>query len=125
MSPTGARSSCRSIRTPEGFQTIAPDVCVEILTPSNRRSELHEKSIEYFQFSVRIVWVIDPEDRTITIYRSAEQGHLYHEAAEFEGGRPLAAISVSDERVVRVNATANRFASPFPFSLFRFWAENL
>ena len=40
---------------PEGFLTIAPDICVEILSPSNRRSEMHEKIVEYFQFGVRMV----------------------------------------------------------------------
>lgn len=74
---------------PEGFLAIAPDLCVEIISPSDRRTELHEKIVEYFRFGVRMVWLVDPEDRTITIYRSPDEAHLYHETAEFDGGDAL------------------------------------
>lgn len=68
---------------PEGFAVIAPDVCVEILSPTNRRAELHEKIVEYFRFGVQMVWVVDPEDRTLTVYRSADEARLFHESAKF------------------------------------------
>jgi Uma2 family endonuclease len=70
---------------PEGFVTIPPELCVEVLSPTNRRAELREKIVEYFRFGVRMVWVIDPEDRTLTVYRSADEARLFHENARFNG----------------------------------------
>jgi len=34
---------------------------------------------------VRIVWVIAPEDRTLTIYRTPDEGRLLHETATATG----------------------------------------
>ena len=72
-------------REPVGFLTVAPEVCVEILSPTNRRAELRDKIIEYFRFGVRMVWIVDPEEKTLTIYRSADEARLYHETARVNG----------------------------------------
>ncbi len=63
---------------PEGYPDAAPDLCVEVLSPSNRRSEMRDKVAEYFGRDVRMVWVVDPEDRTIAVYRSPGEARLLH-----------------------------------------------
>ena len=47
---------------------------IEVLSPSNTSKKIRAKLIEYFARGVRLVWVIAPEDRTLTIYRSADEG---------------------------------------------------
>lgn len=78
---------------PAGYPSVAPDLCVEILSPSNRRAELREKIIEYFRVHVRMVWLIDPEDRTLTIYRSVDEAKLLHESATFADDEVLPTFS--------------------------------
>jgi Uma2 family endonuclease len=66
---------------PVGYPELAPDLCVEVLSPHNRLARIREKMREYFAREVRMVWVVDPEDRTLTVYRSLDEGLLLHENA--------------------------------------------
>ncbi|MEW6228266.1 MAG: Uma2 family endonuclease [Bacillota bacterium] len=42
----------------------APDLVVEVLSPSNARRDRQEKVLRYRRFGVPHIWVLDPEDRT-------------------------------------------------------------
>jgi Uma2 family endonuclease len=70
---------------PEGYPDIAPDLAVEVLSPSNRMVRVREKMRELFERSVRMIWVVDPEDRTVTVYRSLNEGRVLHESATLQG----------------------------------------
>lgn len=70
---------------PVGYITISPDMLVEVLSPSNTSKQIREKLKEYFAKGVRLVWVIAPEDRTLTIYRQPDEGRLLHETASVTG----------------------------------------
>jgi Uma2 family endonuclease len=72
-------------QNPTGYPDVAADLCVEVMSPSNTLKKILDKMREYFTIGVRMVWIIDPEDRTIRVYRSPEQGQIYHEAATFSG----------------------------------------
>ena len=48
----------------------APDLAVEILSPSNRPSEMYAKVADYLAAGARLVWVLDPEHRAVTEYRT-------------------------------------------------------
>jgi Uma2 family endonuclease len=50
------------------FWHIAPDLAVEILSPHDRPAAVHEKVIEYLAAGVRLVWIVDPAARTVTIH---------------------------------------------------------
>jgi Uma2 family endonuclease len=55
-------------RQPEPIPDLAPDLAVEVLSDSNTRAEMRRKREDYFQAGCRLVWEIDPEQRTVTIY---------------------------------------------------------
>lgn len=42
----------------------APDLVVEVLSPSNARRDRQEKVLRYRRFDVPHIWVLDPEGRT-------------------------------------------------------------
>jgi len=48
----------------------APDLAVEILSPSNRRGEMHAKVADYLAAGARLVWVFDPKRKSVTTYRT-------------------------------------------------------
>jgi Uma2 family endonuclease len=54
-----------------GFARVAPDLSVEIVSPSNSRKEIEEKVLDYLNAGVRLVWVVEPRTRSVTVYRSA------------------------------------------------------
>lgn len=83
---------------PVGYIEIAPDLLVEVLSPSNTSRQIRTKIQEYFARGVRLVWVVAPEDRTLTIYRTPDEGRLLHESATVTGEEVLPGFScrVSD-----------------------------
>ena len=50
-----------------GYNTIAPDLAVEVLSPTDRQKDLATKIINY-TLAGTVVWAIDPEDQTVTVY---------------------------------------------------------
>jgi len=53
----------------DAFWPGAPDLAVEVLSPSNRRSRIASKVAMYFGRGGRLVWVISPKKRTLTIHK--------------------------------------------------------
>ncbi len=58
---------------PAGLHTVAPDLVVEIKSPSDSWIDLLTKVIEYLKVEVRVVVLIDPVKRTVSIYRADDQ----------------------------------------------------
>lgn len=48
----------------------APDLAVEILSPSDRAGEVLAKVHDWLDAGCRAVWLVDPRTRTVTAYRS-------------------------------------------------------
>ena len=45
-----------------------PFLCIEILSPRDRMTEMQERIDDYLKFGVRYVWVINPVNRRASIY---------------------------------------------------------
>jgi Uma2 family endonuclease len=54
----------------EPIPTLAPDLAIEILSPSNTHAEMLQKREDYFAAGVGLVWEVDPRGRTISVYDS-------------------------------------------------------
>lgn len=54
----------------------APDLVMEILSPSTARRDLLLKLQKYIQANVREYWIIQPDIRQVTVYRNGEQMEL-------------------------------------------------
>lgn len=50
-----------------GALDVAPDLVVEVLSPSTRDNDLGAKRRQYMDAGVRELWLIDPADRSVTI----------------------------------------------------------
>ncbi|MBI4544544.1 MAG: Uma2 family endonuclease [Gemmatimonadetes bacterium] len=73
----------------KGFWHVAPDLAVEILSPSNSASDILEKVTEYLDRGARLVWVVDPDSRSVTVYRSLREIQLLRGDDVLEGGDVL------------------------------------
>jgi Uma2 family endonuclease len=62
-----------------------PVLAVEILSPSDTQEDIHEKIDEYLAVGVTQVWVIDPADRTVRVYRPDAKPQLFNEDQELSG----------------------------------------
>ena len=56
--------------TPDSFLDVAPELVVEIMSPSDRWNEVKRKLREYLSAGVNVVWVVEPDERVISVYRS-------------------------------------------------------
>jgi Uma2 family endonuclease len=57
----------------------APDLAVEVRSPSNRPRAIHAKIAHYLATGARMVWDVDPEHRTITVSRPGVPDRVLHE----------------------------------------------
>ena len=55
-----------------GYAEVAPDLVVEVASPSDSRREVHDKAHMWLNHGVRLVWVVQPKTRTIEVYRPDE-----------------------------------------------------
>ncbi len=53
----------------EQILTKPPLLCVEILSPEDTLSRTNARVQDYLDFGVPVVWVVDPRERTVWIYR--------------------------------------------------------
>jgi Uma2 family endonuclease len=76
------RSLKRSV--PSFFQG-APDLAVEILSPSMTRRELDERLKDFFSSGTKLSWVIDPDSERVEICRSPTQRRLLGPGGMLDG----------------------------------------
>jgi Uma2 family endonuclease len=65
-----ARGRFKKGAVPKGFIPFAPDLAVEVLSPEDCSRFVLDKVGEYLDAGVRMVWVLDPNARSASIYRS-------------------------------------------------------
>ena len=56
----------------------APDLVIEILSPSNTAFEMERKLKLYRQAKVREYWVVDPEDKGVSVYHFENSPFLFN-----------------------------------------------
>jgi Uma2 family endonuclease len=61
----------------EQILTEPPLLCIEILSPEDRMSRMNTRIQEYLNFGVPVVWLVDPAERRVWIYRKngMEEAH--------------------------------------------------
>lgn len=69
----------------------APDLIVEILSPSNSKNDIEDKFNLYERAGVSEYWIIHPEEETLIVYRLDDAGkyvfqHLYSNMAHVNVG---------------------------------------
>jgi Uma2 family endonuclease len=70
----------------------APEWIAEVLSPSTARYDRTTKLRAYERAGVPEVWLIDPADRTVTIYRAAAGRYTEPVVLELEGRTAITAV---------------------------------
>ncbi|NJL05834.1 MAG: Uma2 family endonuclease [Chloroflexaceae bacterium] len=77
-----------------GYLTIAPELVVEILSPSDRWGEIEAKLSDYFSIGVEQVWLVQPRTTSVYVYRSLTERTLLTSEDTLHGTGILAGFSV-------------------------------
>lgn len=80
---------------PEGYLSLVPGLVVEVISPSDRASDVDEKTQEWLAFGVEIVWVVYPNTARIFVYRQGERSPVVFTRDDtIDGGTVLPGFSV-------------------------------
>lgn len=80
---------------PEGFWTRAPDLAIEVLSPSNSAIEMREKVLDYLAAGTPLVWVVDPHTRTVAVHGARYESCLLTVEDDLEGGEVLPGLRIA------------------------------
>lgn len=73
----------------EGFWSIAPDLAVEIISPTEGASGIEGKVHDYLDAGTRLVWLVYPRKKRVQEYKATGQHRIYHEDESLDGGEVI------------------------------------
>jgi Uma2 family endonuclease len=100
--PNSARRSPDASRVPrqhikaqgenweDGYLHLCPEFVIELRSKSDRLPTLREKMREYIENGAQLGWLIDPERRSVEIFRPGREPEVREEALSVEGEGPVA-----------------------------------
>jgi len=93
-------------RPAEGFGEGAPDLCVEIVSPSETYGEVRRKVGEYLTSGAQQVWLLEPQDETLTVHHADGTSRVYHADDEVDGGDLLPGFRTRISEIFKIPAPA-------------------
>ncbi|MCS7300849.1 MAG: Uma2 family endonuclease [Fimbriimonadales bacterium] len=81
-------------KPPVDFVDGAPDLAVEIVSPSENLKDLMQKVFEYFESGAREVWLLFPERKQVHRYTAPLELEVLHENDILTGGELLPELKV-------------------------------
>ena len=72
-------------RLPPKFFRGAPDLAVEVVSPSDNAADLQQKVHDYLGAGARLVWILYPESRTAVVYRPDGAARLLGDRDALDG----------------------------------------
>jgi len=63
---------------PRGYWPGPPDLAVEVVSPSDRHSDVEGKALDWLAAGARAVVIVDPPRRTATVYRARDDIRVLH-----------------------------------------------
>lgn len=70
---------------PAGYIPFAPDIAVEVLSPSDTQIAVEEKTQQWLDAGTAMVWVVNPRRKTVTVHRAACDPRVLHEGDLLRG----------------------------------------
>ena len=84
-----------------GYAELAPDLVVEVKSPSNSNREMTDRAMMWLSHGVRMVLVADPRPVSLTVFRPGEPPATLGEDDVLDGGNLLPGFSTPVWRLFR------------------------
>ncbi len=78
-----------------GYLPFAPDLAVEVVSPSDSFADVETKARMWLTHGTRIVWVVEPDSRRVLIYELDRDRRELVESGDLDGGDVLPGFKVS------------------------------
>lgn len=86
---------------PLGFMPLAPDLAVEVRSPFDSESILLRKTAIYLAAGVRAVWLVRPEQRTVTVFTPDAPERILGMGEALDGGDIVPGFSLPLAEIFR------------------------
>jgi Uma2 family endonuclease len=73
----------------EPTASLIPELAVEVLSVSNTRREMERKLKEYFLAGAQLVWLVDPDTRSVDVHTAPDRFVCLQEGDVLDGGSVL------------------------------------
>lgn len=83
-----------------GFFQGAPDLAVEVISSSDRASEVSSKVRDWLEAGCLMVWVVDPRTRTVFVYRGRGEVSVLGASDRLSGGDLLPGFSLPVKEIL-------------------------
>ncbi|ABU57795.1 Uma2 family endonuclease [Roseiflexus castenholzii] len=77
-----------------GFFEGPPDLAVEVVSPSDTAEDVEAKVLDYLEAGARMVWIVRPRTRTVTVYHSLRAVQVLRPGDLLDGGDVLPGFAV-------------------------------
>jgi Uma2 family endonuclease len=84
---------------PEAFGRVPPDFVIELKSRTDRRRLLRQKMVEWIAAGAQLGWLIDPEARTVEIYRPGQEPEILANPTQVAGEGPVKGFVLKMARV--------------------------
>jgi Uma2 family endonuclease len=78
----------------EPVPELAPDLAIEVISPSNTAGEMERKRRDLFQAGMRLFWETNPRSRTAVVWTAVDQSTSLTEHDSLDGGDVLPGFTV-------------------------------
>ncbi len=77
-----------------GFFPACPDLIVEVISPTDEPLDIRRKQALYERIGIPLVWWIDPDRRTATIYKPGHPTQHLNDTDSLDGGEIVPGFSI-------------------------------
>lgn len=95
------RERVEAVGEVEGYWPEAPDLAVEVVSPNDRFAEVEEKVADWLAAGTRMILVVNPRARTVTVRLSEKESRILSEEETLDGGQVLPGWTLSVADVFR------------------------
>ncbi len=79
---------------PRGYFLGGPDLAVEVVSPSDKAGELVLKTTDYLTAGTQQVWIVEPNTRTVAVYKPGGAARVYGADDTLDGGDLLPGLAL-------------------------------
>ena len=68
-----------------GYAEVVPDLVVEVVSPNNSLREINDKALMWLSYGVSLVWAVNPDTRSVDVYRAGRVTSTLLESDTLDG----------------------------------------
>jgi len=82
------------VQRTRSFAPLAPDLAVEVRSPSDRRRLVMEKVGRYLAAGTSLAWLVEPAQRTLTVFEAGQAPRILGAEDVLDGGEVIPGLEV-------------------------------